>query len=183
MGGLRFLGENISMARWLPILAICLFIAYQRGLLRLPMGSHASPLAVQAVYTLADAHSLSCKAPERTKCLVVYTAPWCGACKQFLTELFPTLLKGMQAYPHAGLEVIVGADKPSAIKTMGMALGMPYISDPEQKLFSALGMRAFPSFAGLDKQGKLLEVADGFRAQGSTQEEAIGNFIKGLLKE
>lgn len=168
--------------RLLPLLILGFVLVYYRGFFAFRK-SKIDTLTMHEIYQTTKEHNLNCRQEDKSKCLVVYIAPWCSACKEFLTELFPIMLTRLEKYPQIGLEVIVGADKESALKNLALAVGRPCLLDPKKNLFKKLGLRAFPSFIGLKKNGKVIHTASGFRTQGSTAEEAMDHFIENLTSE
>ncbi len=159
----------------------CLYTAFTRGLFRLPVSDGQKAKVLNEITQSVGEHDLNCRAPARNKCIIMYVAPWCSACKQILSEYYKDLIIGFRGFPNVGFEIVIGADKDENIQAMGKTLDRPYFSDPSQKVFQTLGMHAFPSFAGVTKDGKVLKTFEGFHYDGSTRSEAMVNFIKEFL--
>lgn len=89
------------------------------------------------------------------KCLTVYVAPWCPACKQsvgMINNLVDDLKKdGLEAH------VIVGHDEVEKLQGFGKRFRVPVLLDPDKTFFETVDVEAVPYFAVTDGDGTILE--------------------------
>jgi len=126
--------------------------------------------------------SLSCQ--SQSKCLIVYMAPWCPACLQFKSQLFPEFLKTIiskKEEKNIGLKIIIGRDSLDKVQKMGASLGQTYTEDSSGKYYNDLGIKGVPAFLVLRSDGKIIKNVSGFRARGNNLAQASENFFKELV--
>ena len=101
------------------------------------------------------------------KCLTVYVAPWCPACK----KLKPTIISMKNQLEIEGLEVkvVVGNDSPDAIKKYASDYPFATLLDTDGKFFKKSEQRGVPFFLVSDKKGKVSNSLTG----GSTNMQAM----------
>ncbi len=131
----------------------------------------------------SNSGALSCQNSQ--KCLFVYIAPWCGACKQFLSKLFPHILPIIEKYHQkkmAGLEIIIGMDQKEKIEAMAKEYKMEvYHEDSSKKYQNMFHIKAVPTFIAVDSKGNIIKKQEGFGARGDTLEDVANNFLNDLL--
>lgn len=138
--------------------------------------------SASALFTTGEENAQASSCQGKSRCVVVYMAPWCGACVHFKAQLFPAFKEVLGQRENVGLRVIIGRDAKAKIESMGADLGVSYESDPQGKYYKELGVRGVPSFLVLDPQGKIHKNTAGFRAQGQSLSQAASNFLDQLLK-
>lgn len=131
-----------------------------------------------------ESDTISCK--KSSKCLIIYMAPWCGACKQFLGQFYPHLRSLMEEYQKkefSGLKIIIGMDKKEKIIEMAKGNNIEhFIDDSNKKYQKLLNIKVVPSFIAIDSAGKIVNSMNGLSVQGNTLHEASQNFLKEILK-
>lgn len=92
---------------------------------------------------------------ERQFCVVAYMAPWCPHCKNAVPGLQSFAEKSSDPQ-FPGLKVWVGAGKPEANKQMAAAFGPHGFVDADDTVAQKFGVRGFPSFYVLDREGDVI---------------------------
>lgn len=159
-------------------LALGFFLYYTY--LQRPVRVPASQLA-QVKSVNVRGGKINCQ--NKSQCLVVYLTPWCGACRQFKSELLTHFPKALpEVDPDTGLLVVIGKDNPKKISIMQASLeGMPVMTDADRSLYKTLRGKGVPGFFVLDNIGTVTKRSSGFRALGNTPETATKNFLIDLL--
>lgn len=101
------------------------------------------------------------------KCLTVYVAPWCPACK----KLKPTIISMKNQLEIEGMEVkvIVGQDSLKATKKYASAYPFPTLLDAEGDYFNKSKKKGVPFFLVSDSKGEIVSDLTG----GSTSVKAM----------
>lgn len=94
------------------------------------------------------------------KCLTVYVAPWCPACK----TLKPTIISMKKEVEAEGVEVriIVGQDSQKATEKYASSYPFPTLLDADGKFFKKAKQKGVPFFLVSNSKGKVIsELAGG----------------------
>ncbi len=93
------------------------------------------------------------------KCLTVYVAPWCPACK----SLRPTIIDMAKTLKTEGVEVkvIVGQDSQKATEKYATSYPFPVLLDPKGEFFSLTNQRGVPFFMVSDRKGNIIKKMSG----------------------
>ncbi len=93
------------------------------------------------------------------KCLTVYVAPWCPACK----KLKPTIISLKDQLESEGMEVkiIVGQDSLVATKKYASTYPFPTLLDAEGDFFDKTKKTGVPFFLVSDNKGKIVNSLTG----------------------
>ena len=92
----------------------------------------------------------------KTRCLLVYSAPWCPTCRSrtaFLGELAAVARK----YPKLGVKVVVGLDEAAALRNFAQSISAPTILDEDRTVAASLGVHSVPHYFWLDEKGTILD--------------------------
>jgi thiol-disulfide isomerase/thioredoxin len=104
----------------------------------------------------------------RERCVFVYMAPWCPACKQTM-PIVNQLREAWKEQDHPGLMVVIGNGKTDQLESMAKQVGAPVYLDKEDKFMRATGVRHFPYFIVVDDKKNIL--ASGHSARGWIEKE------------
>lgn len=87
------------------------------------------------------------------KCLTIYVAPWCPACK----SLKPTITSLTQELQAEGLDVkvVVGNDSQKATEEYAKGYPFPVYLDADAKFYKKANQRGVPFFLVTDRKGKI----------------------------
>jgi thiol-disulfide isomerase/thioredoxin len=91
---------------------------------------------------------------EKKRCLVLYVAPWCGACRSdvaFVNELSQQLKSNL----NVGLKVIIGSAELPDLQQFAREYRAPALLDAAGEVRQALGVRSFPSYFWVTEEGKI----------------------------
>jgi thiol-disulfide isomerase/thioredoxin len=101
------------------------------------------------------------------KCLTVYVAPWCPACK----ALKPTIISMRDELEAEGVEVkvIVGNDSLKATKKYASTYPFPTLLDPDSAFYKKAKKRGVPFFMVSNSKGKVTDDLTG----GTTNVQAM----------
>lgn len=106
-------------------------------------------LAARAVPGMADVCA------GRNFCALVYLAPWCPHCKNAVPELMRKAVKaGSSSYP--GFRVVVGDGPAEENQAMAKHFGAHGSVDVDRALATKYGVRSYPSYLVLDKEGDVI---------------------------
>lgn len=88
------------------------------------------------------------------KCLTIYVAPWCPACK----SLRPTIIELAKTLSDEGIEVnvIVGQDSQKETEKYAASYPFPVLLDPQGEFFKKAKQRGVPFFMVSDRKGKVV---------------------------
>jgi hypothetical protein len=89
------------------------------------------------------------------RCIVVYVAPWCDACRS-MHACTKALVRAPKRKANA-LSVFVGADQGPALQAMASDIGPNTFVDSESSVREELRISSFPTFALLDGKGRVLK--------------------------
>ncbi len=103
------------------------------------------------------------------KCLTVYVAPWCPACKQ----LKPTIISLKNQLEIEGMEVkvVVGNDSQKATEKYASDYPFPTLLDADGKFFKKTKKKGVPFFLVSNSKGKIISEMTG----GSTNLKTMRN--------
>jgi thiol-disulfide isomerase/thioredoxin len=110
---------------------------------------------------------------DRRRCVVVFVAPWCNACKMAL----PIIKKMSQRWASAsgiGIKPVVGLAPEDQCERMAEALGAPAFLDPAGKLMKALGEKSVPHWFVVDAAGKIKKRLSGVVLDVKMQIDRLG---------
>jgi hypothetical protein len=97
----------------------------------------------------------------RKTCVVMYVAPWCGACQVHVGTTLPLLrAKWGDSPDRPGLKVVVGNSDDGRLDEMARRVGDPVFIDRDDQLLRALAVRRFPSFYVLDERLRITHEGD-----------------------
>ncbi len=125
-------------------------------------GNSDMPHANLEVHNQDEFSSVSGKLGGRCaskKCLTVYVAPWCPACK----KLKPTIISLKDELESEGMEVkiVVGQDSLAATKKYASSYPFPTLLDAEGKFFDKSQKTGVPFFLVSDNKGKIVNELTG----------------------
>jgi thiol-disulfide isomerase/thioredoxin len=136
------------MKLWISLALILGVLYWQKRGVRAPTPTHTPAL------TEVRQRFPSCAGKQH--CLVVYLAPWCGACKSILPEL-QTLTHRQSESPHTGVQVIVGEGRQSEDnERMASYFGPAALVDADRSLHASLGVRYYPTMIVLGASDQIL---------------------------
>jgi hypothetical protein len=116
----------------------------------------------------------------RTRCVVVYLAPWCGACKLSL-PLIANLRRELEART-IGFRIVVGSGPAEALRAMAAQIGGRVQLDERGEFARAAGVRSFPSWWLLDGQARVrAHFSGGARSSGNASVDL--GFLRQKLPE
>ncbi|WP_299871320.1 redoxin family protein [uncultured Cocleimonas sp.] len=106
------------------------------------------------------------------KCLTVYVAPWCPACK----SLRPTIIDMAKTLKDEGVDVkvIIGKDTQQATEKYAASYPFPVLLDPSGEFFEKAQQRGVPFFMVSDREGKVVNNMAG----GTTDVVAMRDMLK-----
>lgn len=114
----------------------------------------------------------------KDRCLVVYLAPWCGACrgsKGFLQAL-DAFFSQQGSY---GLKVVVGRDSRDSIDEFARSIPLNVYLDYERRWSQAFGS-SVPAWVWLDGEGRLLKRDAGLYNAAAADLHIAAHFVKQL---
>lgn len=88
------------------------------------------------------------------RCLTVYVAPWCPACKQ-LTPVIDDLAKELKE-EGISVAIIVGNDSLPKVQAYAKKYSTPVYEDALGTYYRAIGVKAVPYFAVTNRKGKIV---------------------------
>ena len=93
------------------------------------------------------------------KCLTVYVAPWCPACK----KLKPTIISMKNQLEIEGMEVkvVVGNDSQKATEKYASSYPFPTLLDADGKFFKKAKQSGVPFFLVSNSKGKVISELTG----------------------
>ncbi len=108
----------------------------------------------------------------RTRCLIVYLAPWCPYCK----AAQPMIQQLREAMDGAGvpMQVVVGMDKPAALQAYAQSLGYPVLLDAGGELKKRAHIKSVPTFIVTDGRGRIKKTLHGAYADVATTRDQLG---------
>jgi len=116
----------------------------------------------------------------RARCLVVYLAPWCGACKLSL-PLVQNLRSELEPR-GVGFRIVVGGAQPAQLRAMAAQLGGRVQLDERGDFARAAGVRSFPSWWLVDERNRVRgKFQGGARSSGSPSTDL--NFLRQQLSD
>jgi len=92
----------------------------------------------------------------KERCVLVYIAPWCGACKATIPAII-RLRDQWAESPLYGLSIIVGADTPERIEETASEVGTSTFVDKDASLHKSLKVNGVPYWLVLDKERKVIK--------------------------
>lgn len=110
------------------------------------------PGSVQVdIFEAAGSYEGSCA--DKSKCMVLYLAPWCPHCRDSIPAI-KSLVKEVARY-DAGILVIVGSDKPEKIRQTATSIPIPVIQDEDRIYSKMLNIQFFPQVVLIDGSGNI----------------------------
>lgn len=97
------------------------------------------------------------------KCLTVYVAPWCPACK----GLTPTINKLANELEAEGIstQIIVGYDKLAKVKAYSKRYTLPIYEDANASFYQSADISGVPYFAITDVKGDIVnDMSGGYKS-------------------
>ncbi|GAA6138564.1 hypothetical protein NBRC116583_23110 [Arenicella sp. 4NH20-0111] len=93
------------------------------------------------------------------KCLTVYVAPWCSACK----ALTPTIIELTNELEQEGIsaQVVIGHDSLDNVKTHSKRYAFPVFEDASGLFYKSSNIRGVPYFAVTDSDGRIVDHMSG----------------------
>lgn len=92
---------------------------------------------------------------ETEKCLTVYVAPWCPACRR-ATGMINELVASLESAGYQ-CQVIVGSDNLESLKAYAGEFNKPVLLDGDREFFNQVNVRAVPFFVVSDWRGNVLK--------------------------
>ncbi len=110
---------------------------------------------------------------RKKRCLVIYVAPWCGACRgdvSFVNELHERLKSNL----NVGFKVVIGIDELPNLQEFARKYSARTHLDTDGAIRGALNIRSFPSFFWVTDEGKITKHPRGnyVLLPGKTQSES-----------
>lgn len=109
---------------------------------------------------LALSHGTVAPCEKKTKCVVVYLAPWCPFCQKgvaFFNEVHTRFEKN----GTVGMKVVLGSDSTNKLEEMAKAIKAPVFFDPEGRFATLLEVQGYPSWWILNERGRIVERGSG----------------------
>lgn len=152
------------MNRTLIIAAI--FIGFAVYMLKQPstLASEVLKVENQDEYS-ASTETVGGRCYEK-KCLTVYVAPWCPACK----GLKPTIVALREALVDEGVDVkvVVGNDSPKNTTAYAKTYPFPVYLDANSSFYNKAGIRGVPNFIVTNREGGIInKLAGGYEDVGA----------------
>ncbi len=99
---------------------------------------------------------------EKDRCLVVYVAPWCPACKS-LTPMINNLVSELDR-DGISATVVIGKDSMNNVLEYSKRYKGAILADANGRYFKDIGAKGVPYFAVSDGNGKrLAEMSGGYK--------------------
>ncbi|MGH1541037.1 MAG: peroxiredoxin family protein [Arenicella sp.] len=94
-----------------------------------------------------------------SKCLTVYVAPWCPACR----SLHPTIVSLIEELRDEGItaQLIVGKDAVEKVKKYAKTYPFPVLLDADGSYFQLAKLKAVPTFIVTDTSGDIINKVNG----------------------
>ncbi len=96
---------------------------------------------------------------NRPKCFYLYVAPWCPHCHEFLPHV-AEIRENWRAPNRPGLKIVIGWDKPAAIREMATQIGAPTFVDDGEGFRKSLNIDSVPYFVVVDKNRQVIARGD-----------------------
>ena len=94
------------------------------------------------------------------RCIVVYLAPWCSACRRSV-DTVRQIDEMFAEDPEVGLLVFVGSAPRGDVEAMAAQIEGPVFVDPDAVLWEQLGVEGYPHWFTLDGRGQILQTVAG----------------------
>ena len=137
------------MHKWF-LLALVLVVGYFMVVRPTPM-----PLTRLEYYdqTTPEQQSLKQLSCLKNRCLMIYVAPWCPACR----SSNPAFISAVEQLEARGIAtfVVIGLDKPEALKAYAANFPFPVYLDQKKTFFKELGASRVPYAAVWEPGGKI----------------------------
>lgn len=114
-----------------------------------------STVALAQVGELGDGGDDPCHGKER--CVLVYMAPWCPACKSLLPQLLNVRDGRWKDSTTRGFKFVVGHGSPEQNREMVKQIGRGAYLDDDKEFSKKMGVRHFPTLYVLDGNGRVIE--------------------------
>jgi hypothetical protein len=97
----------------------------------------------------------------RSRCVVVYLASWCPACRQCAQDTVPQLRQFWKEPDRPGLRVVVGSGEPAKIDEMARLVGDPVYLDATGAFGTRMKVDFFPKFFVVDEANRVMKSGRG----------------------
>ncbi len=141
----------------IPIVIVVLAIAAFFLFVELKKGDRFPDVQLVAAES-SDSNTDPCVGCDR--CIVVYLAPWCSACRRSL-DVVRQLNEMFGEDPEVGLLVFVGSAPRGDVEAMAAQIEGPVFVDPDAVLWDQLGVEGYPHWFTLDGRGQILQTVAG----------------------
>jgi hypothetical protein len=116
------------------------------------------PLGTLAPYSKNSSFAVFKNGPceGRDRCVFVYFAPWCPACKGVLNEIRKVRDAWKNNSARPGMMIVVGNAEEDALNGMAEQIGPPVFLDTKDIFLKALHVKSLPYFIIIDAQQNIL---------------------------
>lgn len=144
-GPRQSLAQILRPFLWVPFVLVALvFLLSSRGF---------SPVSVQGITMLKNDGTKTGLCQNRKGCLLVFLAPWCGACRGsvgFINEL-----RTAARQSELGFEIVVGWDSKEEVRKFGREIKGTVFYDDEGIFKKAAKPTSVPRWYAIDSEQKL----------------------------
>ena len=89
------------------------------------------------------------------KCLTIYVAPWCRACKQMQGTI--NGLREQLEGEGVGVQLVLGMDKPPALISYAGTFNQPVLLDDQGAFKKKASIKAVPYFVVTNRKGEIVK--------------------------
>lgn len=125
----------------IAVAAACLYV----GSIKLRSIPQVSKVDYASISPALDNTQPAAECQNKKTCLIIYVAPWCGACHMFIERNLPLVTK-MISQKEMGLLIVVGADTPEKTTEQAKRLGALATTDTNSEFMKKNKVEYFPYF-------------------------------------
>jgi thiol-disulfide isomerase/thioredoxin len=162
-------GKTVSLV----VIGICILLYFNSK-----PPEQVPDIALESNIDIENYSSDPCK--EKERCLAVYLASWCPACKSAV-PIIKEIRKFALDSEEVGMKIILGRDEPENLEDLADEIEGEVFFDEDDRFFSAMRARAIPHWWVWDKNGKILVDFSGSFSGGSL-EDLVNHVIDEELK-
>lgn len=154
------------------IISLLIFVAYLTGFF--------SPRKFPSLLNAQSGSPVTDYCLLKQRCLVVYLAPWCPACKASI-GLIRATQHFAESNPKIGVQLIVGMDSNNKLQKFAEELGGSTFVDSSNRIQDSVSVGGVPSWFVLDKDRNILNRGSGLPAGIERQSEQFQLFLRDYL--